>query len=84
MVAEMHNQLRITKPLPVEASQFYDRPFQIIWGDKFASEIKIQIRDPEVKRIMEFTHIGAVDQFSTSTDMLSDAEICIKLRSIYV
>ena len=81
--AKMHNQLGITKPHPVKASQFHGRPFRVIQADQFVSAIKNQIRDPEVKRISELTLIGAVEQFSTSTDVLSDTEILARLKDVY-
>ena len=83
IVAEMFNDLRITEPLPVEASLFHGRPFRVIHGDNFATAIKAQIVDADVKRIVNMTDIGAVEQFSNSTDVLSDARICTRLRSLY-
>jgi hypothetical protein len=83
IVAGKHNELGITEPLPAEAASFHDRPFRVIHGDNFATAIKAQIADPDVKRITAMTDIGAVEQFSNSTDVLSDARICSKLRSVY-
>lgn len=82
-VADKHNQLKITKPLPVIASQFHNRPFSVIQADHFVAAIKTQIQDPEVKRIAELTHNGAAEQFSTSTDLLCNTRILARLREIY-
>ncbi len=83
IVAQKFNDLGITEPLPARASSFHDRPFRVIHGDDFATAIKGQIVDPELKRIVATTDIGAVEQFSNSTDVLSDARICNRLRGVY-
>jgi len=61
LVAEQHNALKITRPLPTKVTRYYDRPYLVIHGDNFANEIKKSIKDPEVKRIK--TNIGSIDQF---------------------
>jgi hypothetical protein len=83
IVAEMHNALAITDPLPTAVSEFHGRPFQVIHGDHFVSAIIAQIQDDAVKRIAARTHIGAVEQFSTSTDVLSDPRITRKMGEVY-
>jgi hypothetical protein len=60
------------------------RKFIVIDAERFEFEIKKQIRDPDVKRIIDHAEIGAVEQFSTSTDLLSDTIICIRLCGIYL
>ena len=84
LVAEMHNALNITRPLPEDVSNFHNRTIMVIHGEIFANAIKEQIRDPEVLRISHMTDIGAVEQFSTSTDLLTYTRICRKLRTVYL
>ena len=84
IAAGKHNGLGITDPLPAQASSFHGRPFRVIHGDTFATAIKAQIVDPEVTRIARLTDIGAVEQFSSSTDVLSYTRICRKLRVVYM
>lgn len=84
LVAKMHNALNITRPLPEDVSNFHNRPIMVINGEIFANAIKEQIRDPEVLRISYMTDIGAVEQFCTSTDVLTDTRICVKLRTLYL
>ena len=67
-LARVHNSLKITKPLKVKVDYFHNRPFLIINGGLFASEIKKQIEDPAVKSIK--TDMGSINQFSDSTDVL--------------
>ena len=83
IMARKFNDLGITEPLPAEASLFHGRPFRVIHGDNFATAIKAQIVDPEVRRITKMTDIGGVEQFSSSTDVLSDARICRRFRVVY-
>jgi hypothetical protein len=83
IVARMHNDLSITLPLPAQVSGFHTRPIKVIHGEVFAKAIKAEIRDPEVMRISRLTDIGAVEQFSDSTNVLSDKEVCRKLGHVY-
>ena len=83
-IAAMHNDLGITGPRPARAGNFFGRPFKaidVVGG--FSKAIMAPITDPEVKRIASRKPIGSIDQFSDSTDLLSDPQWRIKLRSLY-
>lgn len=83
-VAEIHNRLEITKPLPAKADKFFTRPFLVIHlHANFAAEICNLITDPIVKRIVEKTLIGSLDQISDNTDILSDPQWRGILRKLY-
>lgn len=82
-LARMHNALEITDPIPAQVSDFHTRPFQVIHAHRFAEAIFAHISDPTVRRIAESTHIGGVDQFSTSTDLLSDSLLTRRARALY-
>jgi Domain of unknown function (DUF4037) len=81
MLAEMHNALGITDPLPMKVSPFHGRPFKVIHGEVFANAIKAQIRDEAVKSIT--TEIGGIDQFSDSTDLLDNAGLRRRLKTLF-
>jgi hypothetical protein len=83
-VARMHNSLEITEPLPTKADYFFGRPFLVIHlhGD-FAGAISQKITDPQIKRLTGRRLIGSVNQFSDSTDILSDAKWRPVLRKLY-
>ena len=83
IVAKMHNDLGITEPIEAKVSSFHGRPFMVIHGELFTDALRAQISDPIMRRIAENTHVGAIEQFSTNTDLLSDTEIARKIRSIY-
>jgi hypothetical protein len=83
IVATSHNTLRITEPLDVKPFQFYERPFMIIGGERFAQAICKEIVDSTVKQLAGNRLIGSIDQFSDSTDILSDAQWRAVLRQLY-
>ena len=68
-IAHLHNSLSITEKVSATVSNFYDRPFRVIYGARFSEAILREIRDPEVKRIVSRPFIGGIDQFSDNTDM---------------
>jgi hypothetical protein len=77
----MHNKMGITEPLPAKVSNFWDRPFKVIHGERFVEAIKAQIQDETVKRIP--VDIGSIDQFSDSTDLLEHTELRGQLKGLY-
>jgi hypothetical protein len=81
IVARMHNGLEITRPLDTEVSYYYNRPYLVIHGERFAEEIKQAIKDDAVRNL-EYP-IGSIDQFVNSTDVLSRPSLCAKIKSIY-
>ncbi|MEO5952682.1 MAG: DUF4037 domain-containing protein [Chloroflexia bacterium] len=82
-IAQAHNALGITDPLPEEPTQFFNRPFKVIWGERFADAIAARITDPEVIRIASRRMIGSIDQFSDSTDLREDSTRRAELRNLY-
>jgi hypothetical protein len=80
-VATMHNALAIAEPLPTRVSPFHGRPYLVIHGDRFAAAIRAAIQSDEIRRLPP--HIGAVDQFADSTDVLSYPEHSARLAAIY-
>ena len=82
-IAAMHNALQLTETLPQRAVPFYERPFQVIAVHGFARALLQQIRDPAVKRIAQRLPIGSIDQFSDSTDLVSDPSWRPILRQLY-
>ncbi|MFC1586691.1 DUF4037 domain-containing protein [Planctomycetota bacterium] len=61
IVADMHNGLGITEPLPFQVTQFATRPFLVVAGEKFADAIRAKISDKEILSLPENT--GSIDQF---------------------
>ncbi|HEX9929850.1 MAG TPA: DUF4037 domain-containing protein [Pyrinomonadaceae bacterium] len=83
-VALMHNRLEITEPISAKVDNFFSRPFLVIHlHGKFADEICKCISDPAVKLIAEKPLIGSIDQFSDSTDILSNPKWRTILSKLY-
>ena len=84
LLAQYHNALDLTPPLPTTATHFFGRPFKVIWGSAFADALRAQISDPQVRRIADRGLIGGIDQFSDSTDLRSHAQWRSALRNLYL
>lgn len=82
-LAERHNALNLTEPLPAQVSPFFNRPFMVIWGERFAAALRAQIHDPHVIRIAGRRFIGGIDQWSDSTDIRAAPEWRAILRALY-
>ncbi|MEM7128260.1 MAG: DUF4037 domain-containing protein [Chloroflexota bacterium] len=65
-VAQMHNDLGITAPLPTDVSAFHNRPFLVIHADRFMDTLRATIQSEEVLALPD--HLGGFDQFIDSTD----------------
>jgi hypothetical protein len=82
LVAEMHNELGVTGPLPTEPRDFFGRPFLVIALHGFAGALFSQIVDERIRRLAR-PPIGGVDIFSDSTDLLQHASWRATLRKLY-
>ena len=80
-VARQHNALKITSPMPVKATNYFERPYKVIHGEHFAAAIKKVIKDREVKTIR--TEVGSIDQFTDSTNVVEDRQLCQRLQIAY-
>lgn len=69
-LAERHNALGLTPPLPARVSPFYERPFHVIHADRFAAALRQAITD-ETVRVLP-AGVGGIDQWVDSTDVLSN------------
>lgn len=81
LMAGRHNALEITKPLSTRITNYYRRPYSVIFAERFAHAIKQAIKDPRVKKIE--TDIGSIDQFTDSTDVVQDLALIKKLHGVY-
>lgn len=82
-LAEMHNALGITGPLPEKAARFHGRPFMVIHSGQFVNALLDRVTDPAVQRIAARTLIGNIDQFSDSTDLREDRRLRDAVRGLY-
>ncbi len=81
-VATRHNNLNITEQLEAEVSDFWDRPFKVIHGERFEKAIKDEIKSEILKNLT--IKFGSVDQFVDDTDFLSNHEVTSKSSELYI
>lgn len=83
-LAARHNALGLTKRLPETVTRFHDRGFHVIAEHGFVAALLAEVRDPAVQRIAARPPIGGIDQFSDSTDLLSDPQWRSTLRALFL
>ncbi|WP_344943330.1 DUF4037 domain-containing protein [Sphaerisporangium flaviroseum] len=66
-VAALHNRLALTEPIDGSVRMYFDRPFRVIGGDRFADALLATV-GPAVRSL---SPAGSIDQFCDSTDVLS-------------
>lgn len=66
-IAAMHNALGITPPLTSDFAPFYGHPFLVSRAHRFVEALQATLPDDPVLRNASI--IGAIDQFSDSTDL---------------
>lgn len=81
IVVKKQNSLKITKPLSIDTTNYFDRPYLVIHADEIAVAIRQVIRNPKVRKIK--TYVGGIDQFTDSTDVISDLHLSKKLQVVY-
>lgn len=82
-IAAMHNTLGLTAPLPEKAIAFHNRPFQVVAFHGFHQALLREIKHPRVQQIAERPLIGGIDQFSDSTDLLSNPGWRMDVKRLY-
>jgi hypothetical protein len=67
IVAQMHNELQLTEPIEAKVNRFFDRPFTVIGGNRFAEALVSRIEDSSLRKLAAF-RFGGIDQISDNTD----------------
>ena len=81
IIANIHNSLKITKPLAIKVSKFHDRPYLVIHGDVFAEEIKKKIQNKTILNIK--SGIGSVNQITNTVDLLENDKLLKRMKKLY-
>ncbi len=76
-VAAMHNNLRITETLSTDSSDYYGRPYQVIFTDRIAAAIHKEISNAQIKSLPP--NLGSINEIVNSIDVLCRAEISRKI-----
>jgi len=74
--AALHNRLAITRHVEPQTRPYYGRPYQVLDAGRFTAALQEAITDPQIRQLQP---IGAIDQFTDSTDALGDVHL---LRAI--
>ena len=80
-VARRHNALGITEHVDPTVRFFYARPFRVLGSARFVDACLEEVSDPWLRSL---PLVGAVDQFSDSTDVLTDPSASRRLRALYL
>jgi hypothetical protein len=84
IVAAMHNALDLTPPLDTAVSPYHGRPYLTLYASRFAAALVASIDDPMMRSIIDRAGlIGGVDQVADSVDLLTDARLFTRLRTLY-
>ncbi len=75
------NLLNITSPLETNVQNYYNRPYQVLFADRFANAIEQAIADPDVRKLPP--RLGSVTQFSDSGEPFDDVELRQNLKILY-
>ncbi len=84
MLAEKHNALGLTAPMPEQARDFFGRPFRVMALHGFAGALLAEVRDPQVARIAQRPPIGSLDLWSDNTDLTAHPVWRPALRGLYI
>ncbi len=81
LAVEYHNQLNITESIDARVQSFHGLPFSSIGADEISNRIRETINDKDVRDLP--SHLGSIDQFSDSTDLLSYPKLKKKIKNVY-
>ncbi len=69
VLAERQNALGLAEWVDPAARSFFSRPFQVMFGSRFADALLESIADPEVRALPRY--LGGIDQYIDSTDAMN-------------
>lgn len=81
LLAEMHNALGVTEAVAPTITDYFSRPYQVIFAGRFAEATRKAITDERIKAIA--ADIGGVDQLVDCTDVSAQPHLMQKLRVLY-
>ena len=82
-LAQMHNALALTAPVPCEPKRWWERPFTVSQANAIVGALEKEIRDPPVRAIAERWMIGNIDLFNDNH--LLDDNVLLRplLKTLY-
>lgn len=80
VLAGQHNGLGVTPPLDPTVRPFFNRPFTVIFADRFADALKDVVGDETLRALPP---IGGSDQFVDCSNLTNEPALAAALRSVY-
>ena len=80
-MARKHNRLGITPGIDPGITTFFNRPYRVLFADRFANAIQGAIADPQLQHVA--AEIGGIDQFSDCVDLLEDVSLSKRVHALY-
>jgi hypothetical protein len=81
ILAELQNALAIAERVEPAITDYFNRPYKVIFAGRFADALKAAIHDETIRALPG--DIGGADQLVDSTDVTSNAAVMQKLRALY-
>jgi hypothetical protein len=81
VVMKMHNALGLTPFIEPEITPFFNRPYLVPHAGRFSDALHEAIQSEFLRDLPR--DLGALSQFVNSTDILSNPEVCRKLKLVY-
>jgi hypothetical protein len=78
LLAHRQNALALADDVPVVRQTFFDRPFQVLFAERYARALLDAITDPAVRRLPR--HIGSIDTLTDNTDARGSRDLHSILR----
>lgn len=69
IVATLHNEAGLTAPLATTCRRYHDRPYRVLFAERFAEAMADTITDPALRSL---PRVGGVDQWADSTDFIGE------------
>ena len=80
-LARKHNSLGITPFIAPDSTAFFNRPYQVLFADRFANAIQQAITDPLLQNVA--AEIGGVDQISDCVNLIDDVTLSQRVQVFY-
>jgi hypothetical protein len=78
-LGERHNTLGLTEPIEPVIREFHNRPFRVIFAERYSRALRDSIADPHVRALP--VDIGSTDQFLATTDASGNQSLRKALRT---
>lgn len=81
ILAKMHNDLQITKPMSTSVKGYFGRPYLVLFALDFAEALQQEITEKEIKSL---DLIGSIDQLTSTVSVLDNPRQVVKAQTFYL